>query len=262
MFEGFLWWKEQKSNSIYTDQAYIKNSFKPLSEIEDLFKKKQDVKIVIDPTLQSSLYGKVEELKNLISSKYLSTVDIIDSNTLACNSFSELDDATLIIVGGEENNALRCHPFIPREDSYLSLSNNIWDIEHYSILLNPTSEKYDNLLALYNIIQNGPDPDWDFSDVVVACLWDGKFAGAVPTAQEITCNMIPLVELAPDIRDSAKCLFANKDQDTDEGVVNTFVCGVVHFATAYDMATWGAAIFTAGATGAGGEVFDGGIAIL
>src|SRR3989338_3596643 len=234
MFEGFLWWGDIKSKSIYTDQPYIKNSFKPLSEIEDLFKKKQDV-------------------------------EIIDSNTVACNSFSKLDDSTLIIIGGEENNLIRCHPFIPKEeDSYLSLSPNIWDIEHYSILLNPTpvDNKYDNLLALHNIILNGPEADWDAKDYVIACLWDGKFGGAVPTAQEITCNMIPLVELAPDIRDSGKCLFANKDADTDDGVVNAFVCGVVHFATGYDLATWGAAIFTAGATGVGGEVFDGGIAIL
>ena len=171
----------------------------------------------------------------------------------------------MIIIGGEENNLIRCHPFIPKEeDSYLSLSPNIWDIEHYSILLNPTpvDNKYDNLLALHNIILNGPEADWDAKDYVIACLWDGKFGGAVPTAQEITCNMIPLVELAPDIRDSGKCLFANKDADTDDGVVNAFVCGVVHFATGYDLATWGAAIFTAGATGVGGEVFDGGITIL
>ena len=250
------------SANIYTDQHLIQKSYKPLSEIEDLFRKKQDVKVIIDEDLKSQLHGKVEELKSLIESKYLSTVEYIDPSTVGCNSFSLLDESTLIIIGGEENNALKCHPFIPKEDSYLSVERNVWDIGHYSILLNPTSEKYDNLLALYNIIQNGPDPDWDSDGYVIACLWSGKFSGDVPTAKEISCNMIPLVELAPDVRDSWKCLFANKDKDTDDGVVNYFVCGVVHFATGYDMATWGAAIFTAGATGAGGEVFDGGIATL
>ena len=127
MYEGSLWWKNLKSQKIYTDQTYIQNTFKPLSEIEDLFKKKQDVKIIISPQIQASLHGKVEELKNLISSKYLASVEIIDPSSIGCNSFSTLDDSTLIVIGGEENNALRCHPFIPNEDSYLSLSVNIWD---------------------------------------------------------------------------------------------------------------------------------------
>jgi hypothetical protein len=205
----------------------------------------------------------VDELKSKIKSKFASNVVTLDESNVACNSFSKLDDATLIIIGDDSNNnAIKCMPFLPTETSYISIERNVWDNDYYAIVLNPTEDIYDNLLALINIVDTGPDPDWTFGDTIVACLWDGKFGGSVPTAKEITCNMIPLVELAPDIRDSWRCLFANKDEDTDDGVVNGFICAVVHFATGYDLATWGAAIFTAGATGAGGEVLDGGIAIL
>ena len=268
MYSGMWWWKELEKEDLLTDQLYTQTGSIYFADIDKLFGKKQDVMFIISSDLTDDLHGKVEELKTTIENKYPSSdVTTVDESTVACNSFSKLDDATLIIIGDEgNNNAINCMPFLPKETSYISIERNVWDNEHYAIVLNPTEDIYDNLLALINIVKDGPDPDWHFGNTVVACLWDGKFGGSVPTAKEITCNMIPLIELAPDIRDSWHCkkyltpwfIF---DEEKDNAV-DVIICEVVHFATAYDLATWGAAIFTAGISGAGGEIIDGSIATL
>lgn len=261
MFSGMWWWKDLEPETVLTDQLYTQTGDIYFSDLDKLFKKKLDVKFIISSSLKDDMHGKVEELKSKLESKYSTNVATIDEKNVACNSFSQLDDATLIIIGNESNNnAIKCMPFLPEETSYIAIERNVWDNKEYAIVLNPTEDIYDNLLALNYIVDNGVQADWTFKDTVVACLWDGKFGGSVPTTKEIACNLIPLVELAPDIRDSWRCIFANKDTDTDSGVVNAFVCTIVHICSGYDIATWGAAIVTAGATGAGGEVFDVGLA--
>ncbi|MFC1728073.1 hypothetical protein ACFLZ7_01245 [Nanoarchaeota archaeon] len=261
---NFLWWeKYSATESIYSDLPYIPRTKKPFSELRDLFVGK-DVAMVI-PSLSGEMQDAVNDLKNTIESKY-GTVEMIDESDVGCNSFNDLEDKTLILIGTEKtNNAMACLPFVSDEISSMSLERNVWSDLDYSIVLNSDEDIYDNILALKKIVEDGPQADWTFGDAVVACLWDGKFEGAPhPVSAEITCNMIPLVELAPDLRDSWKCMWSwgVGDTDTDAGVADFFICKVVDFATAYDLATWGAAFITAGAAGFGGEVFDGSIAML
>ena len=92
----------------------------------------------------------VWKLESIIDSKYAGSISYVDPSTIGCNSFSKLDDATLIIIG--ENNAMNCHPFIPNEKSYLAIERNIWDVGEYSILLNADSDTFDNPYSNVSII--------------------------------------------------------------------------------------------------------------
>jgi len=256
--------------TIYSDYPYIQQTSKAFKDTDELFVE-QDIIFVVPDNPGNNLLEEINKLQDVIDDRYedAGTISVLESSQVGCNSHSKLDEHTLVLVGTEkDNNAIACLPFVSKEKSSMSIQKNVWDTEHYALVLRSDDEIYDNILAMKNIITKGPNSSWDFSDSVVACLWDGKFEGAKhPTAEEITCNMIPVVELIVDARDSWKCkeyLPVNPFylQIIDNDPVEGLICGITHAATAYDYATWGAAIATAGGTGLAGEVFDGSIATV
>lgn len=262
IFDGFFWWKNPSIKKLYTDQSYVQRLEKPFAELRDLFKEKKDVTIVIPQQVYANLENLVNGLKDIIKEKYIAEPTIKFSHNLGCNSFGDLKGNTLIIIGGEENNVQKCYPFISSEKGFMSIERNLWDNKNYAIILNASAGTPDTLYILTNLIGKEPNPNWNFGRTIVACLWDGKFGGALPLAKEVVCNMIPFVELASDARDSWKCLFASKDDITESGVVNSIVCSMIYFASSYDLVTWSLALYTAGATGVAGEVIDAPIALL
>ena len=159
-----------------------------------------------------------------------------------CNFYNEFEDKTVILVGNRQsNNFISCLPHL--EENIISIERNVWsENQNYALVLN-INENLESLYTIENIVRNGPEEHWTFSRAMVACLWDGKFSGEHRFAQEMSCNIIPLVELAPDLRDSGRCLFGS-DRETEEGMAQEIICTITHTATGYDLTTWGLAIFT------------------
>lgn len=269
--KGNWWWTESQSSNIYSDFTYVSRKDKTFDQIGTLFNDNNEAKDVlfVYPYDDTSDYilEELEMLKDTIQDKFeVASVSSIDSNEIGCNSHNKLEGKTLIIIGTEENNnALKCMPFVAQFQGLASIDRNVWDTDSYSIILNTKDGVADPIQFIRVIaddVTKAEDLKLTGASFVVACLFDGKFQGEHATAQEISCNFIPIVELVVDARDSIKCI-VNSAGTIIQGEwdpVDEFVCTVTHAATGYDYATWGAALFTFGATGVGGEVFDGGIA--
>ena len=168
----------------------------------------------------------------------------------------------------------------------MAVQPNIWDTSYNALILNLNDANEDTLLQLIKIIGEGANPSWTFWDTFVACVWSGKFDGAPhPTISEISCNMIPIVELAPDIRDTTKCIISQYYQTKllespdcrakllDGGIVllpaigtpmaigalylcdkdgdyifEGFGCALTYAASAYDVAEYAAVVVAAATT--------------
>jgi len=255
--------QDQERMMVFSDIVYIPQTQKTFAEFDDLFIKggdPQDVEIVIPRNADQALRREVDNLKDSIEQKYTSDVEIREERGRGCNFYNEFEDKTVILVGNRQsNNFISCLPHL--EENIISIERNVWsENQNYALVLN-INENLESLYTIENIVRNGPEEHWTFSRAMVACLWDGKFSGEHRFAQEMSCNIIPLVELAPDLRDSGRCLFGS-DRETEEGMAQEIICTITHTATGYDLTTWGLAIFTFGGTGVGGEVFDVGIATL
>jgi subtilisin family serine protease len=230
-----------KEELIYSDFPYIKRTNKHLSELSGIFDKKKDVKIVVPDQMSEYLTYEVNRLKNTIKDKYFGNVDIIKSSAVACDSFTTLGSATLVLVGDDSNNnAISCLPFVRQLQSSITLERNVWDTDEYAVVLQPKysedveSARYDTILGFTKMVQEGANPEWKWSDTLIACLWDGKFDGSThPTLTSVGCNIIPVVELIHDFRDSARCLTL-----PDKNWVERIVCNVTYGAAAYDGVTY------------------------
>jgi len=235
---------------VQTDTGYSKKTNVEFKDLDKTFVGKT-VLFVVPDAVNQKFSADIIDLKNTIESKG-STVQIKNDTELGCDSFYQFYGKTLVLFGNEQTNQIiSCLSYFGIQDSSIIAERSSWSPDQFSIVVNP-SPNADTIWTLNKIIAEGAKESWTFGDAVVACLWTGKFEGSShPIVSEMTCNMIPLVELAPDIRDSGKCLLKEP-----EGYIGKFMCFVTHFATGYDITTWGGAILTAGATGIGGEVLD------
>jgi len=263
--EGWLWWKKTKTETIYTDLSYIPVNRKPFSELDELFDR-TSVIIVKPRSASTELEQEIIDLEEEIVEKYGNVgVSVISDHKITCNSFAELGGGSifaknLILVGDDTNNrAIACLPWVGGITSSMSIERNVWDFQGYAVVLETDGQRLDTVQTFRKIL---PMPDkriFDFGRAVTACLWDGKFEGESALGQEIGCNMIPIVELAPDFRDSFKCWMAS---DSEQSSVDELVCGVNHFATGYDLVGYGAALVSFGFGGAVAEVGDSGVAVI
>ncbi|MFH1424758.1 MAG: hypothetical protein ABIG20_03690 [archaeon] len=261
MTQGWLWNQGEATETIYTDLSYIPTKRMYFSDLDSLFPGSQ-VTIVTPSYVSSELNNQINDLKNDLKSEYNVVVNIKSSYNLACNSYLELGGTlvtkNLILIGNADNNrAIACLPWVESGESTISIERNVWGNKGSAIVLETDGKRLDSILTLRKLMAEQDKDEFDFGSAVVACLWDGKFEGEHPMMQEVSCNMIPIVELAPDFRDSIKCLLESEKTTIDE-----FVCKVNHFATFYDLAGYGAAFVSFGAGGVAAEVGDTGVSVL
>jgi hypothetical protein len=77
-------------------------------------------------------------------------------------------------------------------------------------------------------------------DFLVSCIGPGFTDDQF--LEEVSCNVIPVLELFADARDSLKCV-----SESDKTVFDEFVCDVTHVASGYDFVQYGAVIASVGA---------------
>ncbi|MCX6767105.1 MAG: hypothetical protein NTY90_00005, partial [Candidatus Micrarchaeota archaeon] len=197
--------------------------------------------IVTPASMGSDLSNYVNELRSAIADKTGITPTVISPPVAAddCDMYSELENAAAIVVGTPaDNKALACAPYPLDFENEMIIQDNPWSDGKKLIWLNATDEWYDGVIALQKMFQYGVNENWNFIDGAVACLWNGKFEGH--TTAEISCNVIPVIELVPDARDSWNCYKEIRNLKslwnvTVEQLVTDAVCSLTYGTAVYDV---------------------------
>ena len=156
----FLWLNEHPETSfIYSDSPYITRK-KTFGEINSLFiedGEKKKVALIYSSNINQEALGEINNLKNLIQTKYSINPEIIDSSSVACNSFNKLKGKTLIIIGDKSsNNLLPCYlTFESDFNNSVSIERNLWSNKKDSAVI--IDEKERTILALEEFIKDNEE---------------------------------------------------------------------------------------------------------
>lgn len=222
------------------DLKVTAGGFINLSEFEEFFLD-EPVIIVKGTNLSQELEGAITELEKTAEEEN-GNVTVMTAAPEADSCYiSGISSASLIIIGNENNNkAYACSSKDADEDSGMYFQESPWSDEgEFGIIWVNTKDSdgaYDNIIALDKMFSMGVNDNMNLWDSSVACIWDGDFEKAAsPFKEELTCNVIPIVELAPDARDvwhyctkSLKGTIGKKITEWDaDAYLNNFMCRFV-----------------------------------
>ncbi len=144
------------SSYLYTDQPYIPEESYGFKHVNLIFSRDDPVKFVLPDSISSELRDEIENLKDQLVQKYgdknyylqnKGQISEINSSSVACNSYSELDDYTLIIVGNSSRNtAVKCLPWFSDSIKVVAVERNVWGSDKYAFIIN--NENPDLIKAL------------------------------------------------------------------------------------------------------------------
>lgn len=257
-FEFFGHWieKSPESNVIFSDQRYIPEDTLYLGSIEDIFENYDDrYPIVIVKPDNFEYNNMIQELKDTLVAEYpISPSNIIEmnSNDVGCNSYSELEERTLILIGDRSNNnAIKCIPWFedytgtPTWNASIYLERNVWGGDDYAFIL--AGPEFNNSIKYFNKILEYP---WDYADfledkkkiyihefsdppelisemdlvrgfVLGQCEYVGgslEEQGSCVTS-DVLLSVAPVTGILTDVRDIALYCVAYEEPDATEGLV-------------------------------------------
>ncbi len=241
------WWVENKSDTryLYSDQPYIKEKKKTMGDLASLFDRSQHkkVKLVVPDTTSSDVQSEIDKTKEAVKAFSYSESDLkqIKSSEIGCNSYSALDEATLILIGTrEDNNAIKCVPWFDigskPTDTFkasIEIERNVWANNEYAIIVSG-KDIVSGLQNLHAIIANpdhfqgtalgGKDTVYihDFSNppdlppgiqemgshvfgFALGTCEEGKLSGekGACIATDMVAGIVPPTDVITDIRDTA-----------------------------------------------------------
>jgi hypothetical protein len=150
--------------------------------------------------------------------------------------------------GGCKNNSdcgagLRCVENKGNSFGYAQSTNVCLRIQDEKVI-NITGKENQPLSNILSGLLNGG------TEIGVGCLL-GSSGSLTSAGGDFACNVIPVIELWPDARDSVNCLTTNQND-----LVEKLTCDFIYFASAYDLAGYAGAIVSGGTIGVGAEVGD------
>jgi len=173
-YEGWWLFEELVKDKVYSDIPYIIDTKPTFSNLDEFFDDEK-VAFVVPDSLDPTTRNKVELLKASLVDKFrnknsnLLSVNQIQeksSSQVGCNSFDDLEERTLIIIGTEEtNNAVACLPFVSEFENTISLERNVWSDGEIAIILRGNVDSitaFDDLLT-----HNFPDNLLDASIIYI-----------------------------------------------------------------------------------------------
>ncbi|MFZ2455196.1 MAG: hypothetical protein WAX07_01790 [Candidatus Altiarchaeia archaeon] len=248
--------KNSETSSIYTDQPYIPQKKYTATDAYDIFMggfdPGKDYVVIVQPD-DFEFPGLVDDLETtLMGGMYNIPGNRIiekDSSDVGCNSYSDLEEKTLILIGDRSNNnAIKCTPWFgdvgdPTWDGAMYFERNQWGGDDYAVILsgpktNRTIETFidylENPLAYKNVTDgreavyihefstpSGLDSTADYVDgfVLGRCESLGGSNQGSCMVSDFTASVTPYIGVATDARDAVLYCFAGHDDSVSDGLI-------------------------------------------
>ncbi len=236
-------------DSNYVNVLPTKEVQEALKEVDNILKSGSAYIIIPE---KSKMTPEADRLRKAIEKKY--NYDItVGSPNLVGNRLADkiVAERNLIIVDAENNYFYQKYitdKFSGSGQEIKITKNPAIDSRRKSILL---GKGENTLVGLRLIVENGANSKWGFKEALVSCLWTDDNTPIGGDVINFGCNIMPVIELGPDVVDTYKCL----TNGTKEGWDQTF-CYLTYIGATVDVGGYAGSIFTLGIAGGVAEAID------